>query len=72
MKAQMVITHVASGKRWCNDPQEVDEATFEEMRATLKANISDLNWMESAQGDILPGDFIRQHCVITLCKIVED
>lgn len=69
MRGQMVITHVQSGKRWANDVQEVDEDTFLGLKNTMKDHLANMQYIESANGDILPGDFIRQHCVITFIKV---
>ena len=68
MKAQMVITHIQSGKRWNGEQQDLSEDEFNETKDTILSNLSTLRYIESADGDILPGDFIRNHCVLTIIK----
>lgn len=68
MKAQMVITHIQSGKRWTGEQQDLSEDEFNETKDTILSNLSTLRYIESADGDILPGDFIRNHCVLTIIK----
>lgn len=68
MKAQMVITHVQSGKRWAGEQQELTEDEFDDVKDTITSNIGTMRYIESADGDILPGDFIRNHCVLTIIK----
>lgn len=69
MKAQMVITHVQSGKRWASEAHELTEDELFDMTYTMKNSLAHLQYVESVNGDILPGDFIRQHCVITFIKV---
>lgn len=69
MKVQMVITHAHSGACWKGEQQDLTEDEFIDLKATITSNISTMRYIESADGDILPGDFIRNHCVISLRKI---
>jgi hypothetical protein len=68
MKAHVVITHIQSGKQWTGEQQELTEDEFLDLKNTIIDNISYMRYVESAEGHILPGDFIRNHCVITFNK----
>jgi hypothetical protein len=68
MKAQMVITHVQSGKRWAGEQQELTEDEFLDLKDVITSNITTMRYVESTDGDILPGDFIRNHCVLTIIQ----
>lgn len=63
MKVKMVIMHVQSGKCWVGEQSEVSEKDLEEVKTSIKENLSSLTYID-VDGDIIPGEFIRQHCVI--------
>lgn len=63
MKMQMEIKHVQSGQKWHSEPTEVTQEEFETADSAIKENISKLTYIE-LEGNILPGEFIRNHCII--------
>ena len=67
MKVKMVIMHVVSGHIWSGDATELTEDELEQAKASIKDNIGNFTYIELGE-TILPGEFIRQHCVITFRK----
>jgi len=68
IKVQAIVTHVATNRKFeC----ALTEVTLEEMIAMvdeIKDSIADLTYLDVG-GTILPGDFIRNHCVIEILKL---
>ena len=62
-KCTMTITHVQSGRTWSGEATELTAEELEIINQGMKDNISSLNYIELA-GTILPGDFVRNHCII--------
>lgn len=52
-----------TNKVWLNPPTEMTQAEVDEATEAIKEAIGELTYIE-VDGDILPGDFIRQHCVL--------
>ena len=68
MKVKMVIHHMPSGHIWVGDESdEVTEEDFELVKTALKEQIANLTFIELGE-TIIPGELIRQHCVITFQK----
>lgn len=63
MKVQMRVVHVQTGRVWLTEAGDATQAEIDEMSAAIKETIAQLTFIE-IDGDILPGDFIRQQCVI--------
>lgn len=61
---RMVVTHVHSGKQWIGEWIELEsEDEFQEAMAAVRENLSDIHYL--GFGNItIPGDFIRNHCII--------
>lgn len=67
MKVQVVITHVQSGKRWAGGAQALNDEELNDLKQMFKDNIGEMRYIVTDEGDLLPGDFIRSHCVISFC-----
>ena len=67
MQVQMVVVHVQSGREWVGEQSEISVEDLEVAKNAIKEHIVKVNYIELA-GYILPGDFIRNHCVITFQK----
>lgn len=63
MKEQMIVMHVESGKQWSTGYTEVTTDKLGELKEFIKSNLSSLGYLE-IDGDILPGDFVRNHCIL--------
>jgi hypothetical protein len=63
MKVQMVIRHIVTGEFWVGERVELTDLQAEEAKTAIKDNIDKLSFIE-LNDTILPGDFIRNHCII--------
>lgn len=63
MKMQMCIMHVQTGLKWNGEYVEVTESELNEAKEAIKQHIGSLTYIE-LENDIIPADFIRNHCVI--------
>ena len=63
MKFRVNIYHVGNGSvwygAWCEGEDELVK-----VQETLKENIASLRYMVLADDVLVPGDFIRNHCII--------
>ena len=70
MKIRIIATCQAGGVEkivGSMTSDEVSEEEYIEFRSQVERGISSLGYM--TLGDtVIPGDFIRRNCVITLCK----
>lgn len=64
MRVKMQIIHVQSGSRWTGDASDLTEDELVLMQDSVRGSLKHVNYIE-LDGTILPGDFIRQQCVIT-------
>jgi hypothetical protein len=64
MKMQIEVRHVQLGHKWHSEVVEVTQEEFAAATAVIKESLDKLTYLEM-DGDILPGEFIRNHCVIS-------
>jgi hypothetical protein len=70
MIVRMIVKHVSSGLEYYGDASdEITEKEFEEMKDYIKNHLSSITYLE-LNNTILPGDFIRNNCVI-IFRILE-
>lgn len=69
MKFKMCVTHVQSGSTWVGEESDVTLREFDKDIATIKDNLKEITVMQLGNV-ILPGDFIRNHCVIEFIESV--
>jgi len=67
MKIQLQLRHIQTGHTWLGENVESTQEEFDELDAAIKTSISALTYLE-LNGDIIPGDFIRQHCSLRFIK----
>jgi len=63
MQVQLRIQHVQTGKTWVNPPTEMTQEEVDLAAIGMKESLADLTYIE-VEGDVLPGDFVRQQCVL--------
>lgn len=63
MKIKMRVTHVQSGSSWVGEESELTQEELDAAMEVVKHNLKGINSMQLGNA-ILPGDFIRNHCVI--------
>ena len=63
MKVNMRVTHVQSGIKWVGEESELTQEELDEAIDICKSNLKAVTSMQLGNA-ILPGDFIRNHCVI--------
>ena len=69
-RTRMVVTHVQTGKVWNGELVTAEsKEEFDEMVDAFKGNISQMTYM-CFQDTILPGNFIRNHCVIDFQRTI--
>jgi hypothetical protein len=68
MNIRMEIEHVQSGRKWIGEASDFTSEELEEAKQAIKENIKHITYVELGT-DILPGDFIRNYCVIRFVDI---
>lgn len=65
IKVKLVVTHIQTGIKFDGGWQEIEPDGVSEVKSAIKDNLQELTYLEL--GDtIVPGDFIRNHCVIDI------
>lgn len=65
---KMVVINVMTNQQWSSESQIVSDNELDEMKTIIKDNMKNLNYLEIGN-IILPGDFVRNNCIISFVEL---